>query len=194
MIDLRRARTVHDLLPWVEQLFARSAEKIRLIEQEWRPENGTPVFTVEGRYQARGWTEWTEGFLVGSALLQFDATGDEAFLDLGRDKTVARMPTHLTHAGVHDHGFNNLSTYGTLWRLAREGRIAASEWMSETWPVGTKVGAEHWDDTLPLRLPNTPDKQVLYVSGSVPALGNWDAAGVPLNRDESGKYTATIAA
>jgi YYY domain-containing protein len=42
-------------------------------------------------------------------------------------------------------------------------RIAASEWMSERWPVGTKVGAEHWDDTLPLRLPNTPDKQVQFV-------------------------------
>ena len=34
------------------------------------------MFTVEGRYHARGWTEWTQGFQFGSALLQFDATGD----------------------------------------------------------------------------------------------------------------------
>ena len=35
------------------------------------------------------------------------------------------MAPHLTHMGVHDHGFNNVSTYGTLWRLAREGRFDA---------------------------------------------------------------------
>jgi hypothetical protein len=139
MIDLRRARTVRDLLPSVEHLFTLSAAKVRLIEQEWRADAGTPVFTVNGRYQTRGWTEWTEGFLVGSALLQFDATGDEAFLDLGRDKTVARMATHLTHAGVHDHGFNNVSTYGTLRRLAREGRIGASEWERRFYELGLKV-------------------------------------------------------
>ena len=39
---------------------------------------------------------------------------------------------------------------------------------------------------------NTPKDQVLYVTGSVPALGNWDAAGVPLTRGEDGKYTATV--
>ena len=38
---------------------------------------------------------------------------------------VERMAPHLTHMGVHDHGFNNVSTYGNLWRLAREGRIDA---------------------------------------------------------------------
>jgi hypothetical protein len=139
MIDLRHARTVHDLLPSVEHLFELSAGKIRLIEQEWRPESGTPVFTVGGRYRTRGWTEWTAGFLVGSALLQFDATGDRAFLELGRDETVARMAAHLTHEGVHDHGFNNVSTYGTLWRLAREGRIDASEWERRFYELALKA-------------------------------------------------------
>ncbi|MGE3983196.1 MAG: DUF2298 domain-containing protein [Dehalococcoidia bacterium] len=42
-------------------------------------------------------------------------------------------------------------------------RIAASQWMSSTLPVGAKIGAEHWDDTLPLRLPNMQDKQVQFV-------------------------------
>src|SRR5687768_12993790 len=42
--------------------------------------------------------------------------------------------------------------------------------------------------------PNTPKEQVLYLSGSVPALGNWDAAGVPLTRGADGKYTATVPA
>ena len=86
------------------------------------------MFTVDGRYRARGWTEWTQGFQFGSALLQFDATGEREFLELGRSRTIERMAPHLTHMGVHDHGFNNVSTYGTLWRLAREGRIDAGEW------------------------------------------------------------------
>ena len=38
---------------------------------------------------------------------------------------------------------------------------------------------------------NTPKDQMLYLSGSVPALGNWDAAGVPLVRRDDGRYVAT---
>ena len=38
------------------------------------------------------------------------------------------MASHVTHVGVHDHGFNNVTTYGNLLRLMREGRIDASEW------------------------------------------------------------------
>ena len=76
-----RGRSPRDLLPAIERLFALSAAKIRAIEDTWRPEDGAPVFTVNGRYQARGWTEWTQGFQFGSALLQFDATADEAFLE-----------------------------------------------------------------------------------------------------------------
>ena len=33
------------------------------------------------------------------------------------------MGQHLTDFGVHDHGFNIVSTYGNLWRLMNEGRI-----------------------------------------------------------------------
>ncbi len=42
---------------------------------------------------------------------------------MGRERTVALMAPHLTHIGVHDHGFNNISTYGNLLRLMAEGRI-----------------------------------------------------------------------
>jgi unsaturated chondroitin disaccharide hydrolase len=94
---------------------------------------------VEGRYQSRGWTEWTQGFQFGSALLQFDAAGDAHFLELGRSRTVERMALHLTHMGVHDHGFNNVSTYGTLWRLAREKRIEADAWEVRFYELALKV-------------------------------------------------------
>jgi unsaturated chondroitin disaccharide hydrolase len=139
MIRIDRRRSPRDLLPKVERLFAISAGKIRSIEESWRPENGAPVFTVQGRYHARGWTEWTQGFQFGSALLQFDATGDHQFLELGRSRVVSRMAPHLTHAGVHDHGFNNVSTYGNLWRLALEGRIAASDWEVRFYELALKV-------------------------------------------------------
>jgi unsaturated chondroitin disaccharide hydrolase len=139
MIQIDRRRTPADLLPAIARVFDLSGAKIRAIEETWRPEDGAPVFTVKGRYQARGWTEWTQGFQFGSALLQFDATGDEAFLDLGRARTLDRMAPHLTHVGVHDHGFNNVSTYGNLWRLAREGRIDASDWEVRFYELALEV-------------------------------------------------------
>jgi hypothetical protein len=127
MIVFGPDRSPQQLLGRIGRLFELSAQKIVSIERAWNPGDGAPVFTVEGRYRPRGWTEWTEGFQFGSALLQFDATGDRDFLELGRSRTVERMGPHLTHTGVHDHGFSNVSTYGNLWRLAREGRFDASE-------------------------------------------------------------------
>ncbi|HMF97924.1 MAG TPA: hypothetical protein VKE96_26670, partial [Vicinamibacterales bacterium] len=125
MIACGRDRRAQDLLPAIDRVFELSARKIRSIEDTWNPADGAPVFTVEGRYRARGWTEWTQGFQFGSALLQFDATGEREFLALGRARTVERMAPHVTHTGVHDHGFNNVSTYGNLWRLATDERIDA---------------------------------------------------------------------
>jgi hypothetical protein len=139
MIHIDRQRSPRDLLPKIARVFAISGGKIRSIEETWRPEDGAPVFTVRGRYHARGWTDWTQGFQFGSALLQFDATGDREFLELGRSRIVERMAPHLTHMGVHDHGFNNVSTYGTLWRLAREGRVQASEWEVRFYELALKV-------------------------------------------------------
>src|SRR6202163_4700868 len=138
-MHLHTRREPRDLLTKIDRLLALAAKKIRSIERTWRPDAGAPVFTVQGRYQARGWTEWTQGFQFGSALLQFDATQDEEFLELGRSRTVERMAPHLTHMGVHDHGFNNVSTYGTLCRLARERRYAAGEWEQRCYELALKV-------------------------------------------------------
>src|SRR6478672_10660162 len=139
MIQIDRTRRSKDLRGKLNTLFDLSAAKIHSLEESWSPSNGAPVFTVEGRYTARGWTEWTEGFQYGSALLQFDATGDTEFLQLGRERTLTRMAPHLTHMGVHDHGFNNVSTYGALWRMAREGRIDAGAWEMRFYELALKV-------------------------------------------------------
>jgi unsaturated chondroitin disaccharide hydrolase len=123
VIAIRTDLDPQGLLGRIDTLFELSGRKILEIEKSWRPEAGTPVFTVQGRYTSRGWTEWTQGFQFGSALLQFDSSGEERFLEIGRRGTLHHMAGHLTHTGVHDHGFNNISTYGNLLRLHREGRL-----------------------------------------------------------------------
>src|SRR3712207_1406411 len=139
MIQVDPSLTASDLLPAVSRLFELSGEKIRRLDRRWDPSRGTPVFTVRGGYTSRGWTEWTQGFQFGSALLQFDATGDEAFLEIGRRQTLAVMASHVSHVGVHDHGFNNVSTYGALWRLQREGRIPDDPWQRHFCELALKV-------------------------------------------------------
>src|SRR3982751_567914 len=120
MLQIDKRLEARDLLPNIEKMWEVSARKILASEEMWPEDAGSPVVTVEGKYTARGWTEWTQGFQFGSALLQFDATGERDFLELGRSRTLDRMAPHLTHMGVHDHGFNNVSTYGNLLRLTRE--------------------------------------------------------------------------
>ena len=150
MINIDTDLTAAALLPRLDQFFDLAADKIRLLDQEWDPARGSPVFTVGGKYTTRGWTEWTQGFQFGCALLQFDAEDDEDFLELGRRRTVERMAPHLTHTGVHDHGFNNVSTYGNLLRLINEGRIDASDWEKRFYELAIKVSgavqASRWTD------------------------------------------------
>ncbi|MGE5620789.1 MAG: hypothetical protein ACM3US_16190 [Sphingomonadaceae bacterium] len=127
------------LRPKLERLFELSARKIHLLQKSWDPSQGTPVYTVQGRYTTRGWTEWTQGFQVGAAILQFDATGDREMLDLGRRQTIELMAPHVSHVGVHDHGFNNVSTYGNLLRLMNEGKIEENGWEREFYVLALKV-------------------------------------------------------
>ncbi|MBP1657504.1 MAG: ugl [Bacteroidetes bacterium] len=150
MIRIDGSVTPKELLPRVTRLFALSAKKLDLLQRSWNPRKGTPVFTVNGVYTSRGWTEWTQGFQFGSAILQFDATGDAALLEIGRTATVKLMATHVSHVGVHDHGFNNISTYGNLLRLLREGRMQASAWEQAFYELALKVSgaiqAARWTD------------------------------------------------
>jgi unsaturated chondroitin disaccharide hydrolase len=131
--------TASDLTPKLERFWELSAAKIRLMEKAYDNSQGSPVFTVKGHYTTRGWTEWTQGFQIGSALLQFDATRDVAFFELGRHRTLTQMTPHLTHFGVHDHGFNNISTYGTLLRLITEERTPEQAWERRFHELALKV-------------------------------------------------------
>lgn len=150
MLNINASITPRDLLPKIEAMWEHSARKIESIEQTIREGDPSPVFTVDGKYTAQGWTEWTQGFQYGSAILQFDATGDESFLEIGRGNTVARMAPHITHHGVHDHGFNNISTYGNLRRLMLEGRMPHDERELWFYDMALKssgaVQAHRWTD------------------------------------------------
>ena len=150
-LQIDRKLTPSRLVPHIERMFELSAQKILGIEKSWKPAAGTPVFTVKGRYTSRGWTEWTQGFQFGSAILQFDATGDRVFLDIGRHKTVELMASHVSHIGVHDHGFNNVSTYGNLLRLMHEGRIEWDDREKDFYELALKVSgavqAARWTTT-----------------------------------------------
>jgi unsaturated chondroitin disaccharide hydrolase len=151
MIPTQSDLTPAALEPKLRRLFELSAAKIRSIEKSWEPSQGSPVFTVRGRYTSRGWTEWTQGFQFGAALLQFDATGEREFLEIGRQRTVSLMAPHLTHTGVHDHGFNNVGTYGNLLRLMAEGRIPENHWERRYYELALKcsgaVQAARWSRT-----------------------------------------------
>lgn len=141
MMKIQENLQYSTLMPAAEHVFTVSAAKLADIERTWDPAQGAPVFTVNGRYTSRGWTDWTQGLRFGSIVLQYDATDDAAMLELGRDRIVQQMSSHLTHTGVHDHGFNNVSTYGNLRRLALEGRFAATKWEVDYYELALAVSA-----------------------------------------------------
>lgn len=150
MIEIDNQISAAQLAPLCRRVFAASAEKIRRLHQRWDGQQGAPVFTVGGKYTARGWTEWTQGFQFGAAILQFDATEEAEFLEMGRSATRLWMAPHVSHTGVHDHGFNNISTYGALLRLMNEGRIpeiaAERDFYELALKVSGAVQAARWTE------------------------------------------------
>ncbi|MFP4549522.1 MAG: hypothetical protein ACLFNT_01850 [Spirochaetales bacterium] len=150
MISIDKELGPQALLPGLDQLWKVAEKSIVLLRENWDSEKGTPVFTQAGSYTSRGWTEWTQGFQYGSALLLFEATGTEEFLDYGRAETLSRMAPHVSHTGVHDHGFNNVSTYGTLLRQMSEETIPEVEWERNFYELALKltgaVQASRWTE------------------------------------------------
>jgi unsaturated chondroitin disaccharide hydrolase len=140
-----------DLRPKLARLWELSAGKLHAIQKVSDPNRASLVYTVDGAYTARGWTEWTRGFELGSGLLQFDATDEPEFLPADRRPMLSTMAHHLSHIGVHDHGFNNISTYGNLWRLMNLGRIPEHPGERSAYELALKVSgavqAARWQRT-----------------------------------------------
>jgi hypothetical protein len=106
------------------------------------------------------------------------------------------MAPHVTHVGVHDHGFNNVSTYGTLWRLEREWRLDASDWERRFYELALKasgaVQARRWT-----RLPsggfihsfNGAHSLFVDTIRSLRALALADRLGQPLMEEQDEKVS-----
>ncbi|HVT88815.1 MAG TPA: hypothetical protein VHD56_08195 [Tepidisphaeraceae bacterium] len=137
-----------DLSKLLSRLFGLAINKLQRLNRAWDNSRGAPVFTVDGQYTARAWTQWTHGFQFGCPLLVYEITGDKKLLDLARKKILVHMPQHVTHMGVHDHGFNNISTFGNLRRLMFEGKIPHNDWELRYYELALKasgaVQAARW--------------------------------------------------
>jgi len=116
-----------------------AAQKTSRLLHRWKSTDGAPVITVAGRYGSRSWTNWTQGFLYGNGLLAFEIAGDTALFDQARQLILSEMADHLTHIGVHDHGFNCVSTYGNLRRLMRLGRVDFNPWEMAVYETALRV-------------------------------------------------------
>jgi unsaturated chondroitin disaccharide hydrolase len=139
MLTLIKGLCASDLTDKLNRFWGLSAKKIQLIEKNFDDSKGAPVFTICGKYTARGWTDWTQGFQYGSAILQFDAAGDKIILENARKNTIEKMGPHISNTGVHDHGFNNISTYGNLLRLMNVGKTPFNEWEKNFYELALKI-------------------------------------------------------
>lgn len=139
MIKIQQQLIPSDFSGKLSRFWQLSGDKIESIRRNYPDAAGSPVFTVDGKYSTRGWTEWTQGFQFGSAILQFDVSGDPGTLTYGKENTVRKMAPHVSHIGVHDHGFNNISTYGNLLRLMREGKIEFDAWEKNFYELALKI-------------------------------------------------------
>jgi len=164
-MKIDQSLTAKSLSSAVERVFDIAATKTKKLDKAWDRDKGTPVYTVDGKYDTRGWTEWTQGFQYGCLILAGDATGDDKLIDLGKQRTMDLMLPHVTHIGVHDHGFNNLSTYGNLLRLMHEGRIEKNTWEQKTYEnaiaASGAVQAARWQGTAPVKSRHTADASAL---------------------------------
>ena len=152
MLEVMSNLKPDDLRKKIERFWNLSGKKIDMIDKNYDTRKGSPVFTVEGQYTTIGWTEWTQGFQYGSEILQYEGSGDQRFLDMGKKNTLENMAPHVSHTGVHDHGFNNVSTYGNLLRLMVEKKIAYDEWEKNFYQLALKlsgaVQANRWTETV----------------------------------------------
>lgn len=140
MIDLKEVKS-EDLKAPLEKFWNLATEKTELLSKNYKSDTGSPVITKAGKYVPQGWTDWTQGFQFGIPLLIFDATGNDGLVEKAKEDIREKMPAHLSHFGVHDHGFNTISTYGNLLRLGNEQKIQLEEFEREYYELAIKMSA-----------------------------------------------------
>jgi unsaturated chondroitin disaccharide hydrolase len=115
------------LMSKIDAVAALASQKVTTTHRRWAYDMGSPVVTVKGLYESRAWTDWTRGFFIGQLFYIYEMTQNEDLLKLGLERSLSWMTSHISHIGVHDHGFNILSTYGNLKRLIAQGKVPSQE-------------------------------------------------------------------
>ncbi len=128
------------------------------LQEDYDTSKGSPVFTVKGQYTSRGWTEWTQGFFYGIPLFVFNISDNKTALRNTRRNITAQMLSHVTHSGVHDHGFNNISTYGNLLRMLNEGTFEQDDWERNYYESVLKISGS----VQAMRWTHLPDGGYIY--------------------------------
>ena len=111
MLRIDYELTPGDLAGAIGKFWELSGSKILDIENSYPAEQGSPVFTEKGKYTTRGWTEWTQGFQHGSAILQFDATGDPGFLEAARELGLQANVIHSSDSSQTTGDKRTVVTY-----------------------------------------------------------------------------------
>ena len=128
-----------DLTGKLNQFWTLSGQKIQLIDNEYDNGKALPYLRYRGSIRPEAGRNGRRGFSLARPFYSSMPPMTSTFLNLGRQKTLAVMAPHISHIGVHDHGFNNVSTYGNLLRLMREGRIELNEWEKNFYELALKI-------------------------------------------------------
>ena len=127
--------TATSLTSAITRVFELASKKIRAIESTWDPSRARLSLPLKANTpHAAGPNGPRVSVRLRLTCLRCHRRSE--LFELGRRNTIERMAPHITHTGVHDHGFNNLSTYGNLRRLMRNNRICitSGKWTSTKWP------------------------------------------------------------
>lgn len=137
-MEVEDSLTEQELVPIIQLFLPIAKYKAGSLFEYWSKQETSPVFTKAGKYHSWGWTEWTRGFLYGIPLLLYEMTGEQSLLENVRNN-IHRLDSYLTHTGVHDHGFNILSSYGHLWRMGLQGYYPCSQQELERYQLAIRV-------------------------------------------------------
>jgi len=84
-----------------------------------------------------------------------------AWLPSFRTPKWLRIGTALTVLVIAGTMFSGVALTNVF--LKPHSRVVASEWIFENIPAGSAISSEYWDDGLPIRLPDYPADQYVYV-------------------------------
>ena len=104
----------------VEKVFSIALEKIFLLDNSWNYSSGSPVFTIDGIYSTRGWTEWTQGFQFGAPLLAFEATNDKKTFNIGL-RNIKQYMSKMVNDSSPLRTALRVASYEARRRRAEEG-------------------------------------------------------------------------